>query len=215
MNGTDSGSSQTRNSSPTIPPGPAARVAMVLIGLFTLGASIALYVRADVGADPFTVLALGVSNCIGVTVGVATQLVGLTLLVVLLIADRRHIGIGTLLNAVLVGGSADIVLRFAPRPVSLLSTVAMTAAAILMMGVGVGLYVSGGLGEGALEGVMLVLSDCLRIPVRLSRICMDVAAVLAGLALGARIGVGTLLGAALTGPIAEVTMRMVKTARNR
>jgi hypothetical protein len=62
---------------------------------------------------------------------------------------------------------------------------------------------------------MLVLSDRLGIPVRLSRMCMDVAAVLAGLALGAPIGVGTLLGAALTGPIAEATMRMVKIVRNR
>ena len=215
MNASDSCSSQAPNSRPTIPPSPAARVAMVLIGLFALGASIAFYVQANVGADPFTVLALGISNRTGATVGVATQLVGAGLLVLLLVADRSHIGIGTLLNAVLVGGSADIVLRFAPRPVSLLSTVAMTAAAILMMGVGVGLYVSGGLGEGALEGVMLVLSDRLRIPVRLSRICMDVAAVLAGLALGAPIGVGTVLGAALTGPIAEATMRMVRIVRNR
>lgn len=218
MNHSDSGSSQTPKSSPPGPTRPAslaARIVMVLVGLFVLGASIALYVRADVGADPFTVLALGVSNCTGTTVGVATQLVGAGLLVLLLAADRRHIGIGTLLNAVLVGGFADIVLRSAPRPTSPLSTVGMASAAVLMMGVGVGLYVSGGLGEGALEGVMLVASDRLRIPVRLSRICMDVVAVLVGVALGARIGVGTLLGAALTGPIAEATMRIAKTACNR
>lgn len=215
MNYSDSGSSQTPKSSPTRPANLAVRIAMVLVGLFVLGASIALYVRADVGADPFTVLALGVSNCTGATVGAATQLVGAGLLVFLLAVDRRHIGIGTLLNAVLVGGFADIVLRFAPRPLGLLPTVAMAAAAVLMMGVGVGLYVSGGLGEGALEGVMLAMSDRLRIPVRLSRICMDVVAVLVGVALGARIGVGTVLGAALTGPIAEATMRILEAARNR
>lgn len=215
MNSSDSRSSRTPNSSPTRPSKLAVRVMMVLVGLFVLGASIALYVRADVGADPFTVLALGVSNCTGATVGVSTQLVGLTLLVILLIADRSHIGIGTLLNAVLVGGFADIVLRLAPQPVGLLSTIAMATAAVLMMGVGVGLYVSGRLGEGALEGVMLVLSDRLRVPVRLSRICMDVVAVLVGVALGARLGVGTVLGAALTGPIAEATMRIVETARSR
>lgn len=214
MNGSDSRSSRTPNSSPTRPANLAAQVAMVLIGLFVLGASIALYVRAGVGADPFTVLALGVSSCIGATVGVSTQLVGLTLLAILLIADRSHIGIGTLLNAVLVGGFADIVLRLAPQPVGLLPPIAMVAAAVLMMGVGVGLYVSGGLGEGALEGVMLVASERLRIPVRFSRICMDVAAVLVGVALGAQIGVGTLLGAALTGPIAEATMRMFRVPGN-
>lgn len=214
MNGSDSRSSRTPNSSPTRPANLAARVAMVLIGLFVLGASIALYVRAGVGADPFTVLALGVSSCIGTTVGVSTQLVGLTLLAILLIADRSHIGIGTLLNAVLVGGFADIVLRLAPQPVGLLPPIAMVAAAVLMMGVGVGLCVSGGLGEGALEGVMLVASERLRIPVRFSRICMDVAAVLVGVALGAQIGVGTLLGAALTGPIAEATMRMFRAPGN-
>lgn len=215
MNYSDSGSGQTPSSSPTGPANLAARVAMVFIGLFVLGASIALYVKADVGADPFTVLALGISKRTGATVGVATQLVGAVLLVLLLAVDRSHIGIGTLLNVVLVGGSADVVLRFAPQPVGLLSTITMTAAAVLMMGVGVGLYVSGGLGEGALEGVMLTMSDRLRIPVRISRIGMDVAAVLAGLALGARIGVGTVLGAALTGPIAEATMRILEVARNR
>ncbi len=208
MSCSDSGS--TQRPSPSV----ATRAIMVLIGLFVLGASIALYVRANVGADPFTVLALGISNRTGATVGVATQLVGAGLLVLLFAVDRRHIGIGTLLNAVLVGGFADIVLRFAPQPVGFVFIVAMTAAAVLLMGVGVGLYVSGGLGEGALEGVMLVLSDRLRIPVRLSRICMDVAAVLVGVALGAPIGIGTVLGAALTGPIAEATMRIVKTARS-
>lgn len=215
MNGLDSDSSRTPNSGPADSANPVARVMVVLIGLLVLGASIALYVRADVGADPFTVLALGISKRTGATVGVATQLVGAGLLVLLLAADRRHIGIGTLLNVVLVGGSADIVLRIVPRPLGHLSTIAMASAAVLMMGMGVGLYVSGGLGEGALEGVMLVASDRLRIPVRLSRICMDVVAVLGGAALGARIGVGTLLGAALTGPIAEATMRIVKAGRNR
>ena len=68
MNYLDSGS--TRRPIPS----PATRAAMVLVGLFVLGASIAFYVRANVGADPFTVLALGVSNCTGTTVGVATQL---------------------------------------------------------------------------------------------------------------------------------------------
>lgn len=215
MNRSGSGLGQAPNSRPARPANPAVRVAMVLIGLFVLGASIALYVRADVGADPFTVLALGISKRTGATVGVATQLVGLTLLVILLIVDRSHIGIGTLLNVLLVGGFADVVLRVVPRPSGLLPTIAMTAAAVFMMGVGVGLYVSGGLGEGALEGVMLVLSGRLRISVRLSRIGMDVAAILMGVALGARIGVGTLLGAALTGPIAEATMRIAEAARNR
>lgn len=201
MNRPDSNSEQTSSLS------LLARTAMVLVGLFALGASIALYVRADAGADPFTVLALGICRRTGATVGVATQAVGAGLLVALLAADRSHIGIGTLLNAVLVGGFADIVLRFAPQPAGLAPTAITMAAAVVMMGAGAGLYVSGGLGEGALEGVMLVLSDRLRIPVRLSRIGMDIAAVLIGVALGARIGVGTLLGAALTGPIAEATMR--------
>lgn len=206
MNRTDSNSEQKSDLS------FLARTAMVLVGLFVLGASIALYVRADVGADPFTVLALGICNHTGITVGIATQIVGAGLLVVLLLADRCHIGIGTLLNAVLVGGFADIALRLVPRPVGPVSTAMTMAAAVLMMGAGVGLYVSGGLGEGALEGIMLLLSDRFRIPVRLSRIGMDVAAVLVGVALGARIGVGTLLGAALTGPIAEAVMRMMKAA---
>ncbi len=206
MNRTDSNSEQKSDLS------FLARTAMVLVGLFVLGASIALYVRADVGADPFTVLALGICNHTGITVGIATQIVGAGLLVVLLLADRCHIGIGTLLNAVLVGGFADVALRLVPRPVGPVSTAMTMAAAVLMMGAGVGLYVSGGLGEGALEGIMLLLSDRFRIPVRLSRIGMDVAAVLVGVALGARIGVGTLLGAALTGPIAEAVMRMMKAA---
>lgn len=53
MNRPDSNSEQTSSLS------LLARTAMVLVGLFALGASIALYVRADAGADPFTVLALG------------------------------------------------------------------------------------------------------------------------------------------------------------
>lgn len=187
-----------------------ARTLVAIIGFTIIGLSIALYVRADIGSDPFTVLALGISGKAGISVGRANQLNSIVLLLVLLILDRSKIGLGTLLNALVVGRTMDFFLSIIPSPSSIAISWLMLAVGIVLMGLGVGIYVSADLGQGSIEGVMTTISSRRGIPIGPTRIGMDVIAVAAGALLGAAPGPGTLLGAALTGPVASITITAMR-----
>ena len=93
------------------------RIVQLLVGLFLYGVALGLMVRGGIGVAPWDVLALGVSGQTGIGYGVVTVLVSV-LVLLLWIPLRQRVGLGTLLNALLVGPSADLALAVIPAPVS-------------------------------------------------------------------------------------------------
>ena len=57
----------------------------------------------NVGLDPFTAVNTGISNKLGIGLGVYQLAVNLVIFIFILWLDRKQIGIGTILNMVLVG----------------------------------------------------------------------------------------------------------------
>ena len=55
------------------------------------------------GLDPFTAMNTGISNKLGIGLGVYQLAVNLVIFIFILWLDRKQIGIGTILNMVLVG----------------------------------------------------------------------------------------------------------------
>jgi hypothetical protein len=74
----------------------------------------------------------------------------------------------------------------------------------------VAIYLSAELGDGPLEGVMMLISDRLGAPIAWVKIAMDVAATVAGIAMGAVPGVGTIASVLLTGPIIQTMLQVIK-----
>ena len=90
-------------------PGPK-RLARLLLGLVLFGAGEALLVASDLGNSPWTVLAEGVGEQTAIGVGAAT--VALSVLVLLAwIPLRQTPGLGTILNALIVGIALGLVLE--------------------------------------------------------------------------------------------------------
>ena len=82
----------------------------------------------------------------------------------------------------------------------------MTGVSILA--VGCGLYASANLGSAALEALSTALSKKISFSFRTVRIFLDGLLVIAGLILGAKIGVGTILCVLLIGPISQQVQKM-------
>jgi len=184
----------------------AKKFLMLMVGIFLISLGVCLYVQADVGAEPFTVLAQGVACFTGLQFGRAMQYLNIIIILVILVADRRRIGLGTLLSAILVGLFADTLMNWIPHASSTLMGALMLMAAVIVMGVGVGIFITADLGEGAVEGLMLLIHRRTGLEVRWARILMDSGCVLVGALLGGSIGVGTLVGAFCTGPVIQETL---------
>ena len=83
-----------------------------------VGAGIALLVRSDLGAAPWDVFHVGLAHATGLTIGAATSATALAAVVVALAAGVRP-GVGTLVNAVILGGCIDAALAVIPTASSL------------------------------------------------------------------------------------------------
>ncbi|PRC42150.1 hypothetical protein C6A85_000000112000, partial [Mycobacterium sp. ITM-2017-0098] len=79
----------------------ALRSAALLIGLSGYGVSMAMMVRAGLGLDPWDVFHQGLALRTGMTIGVASAVVGVAVLLAW-IPLRNRPGIGTIANVIVI-----------------------------------------------------------------------------------------------------------------
>lgn len=176
------------------------RIVQLLAGLFLYGVALGLMVRGGIGVAPWDVLALGISGQTGIGYGVVTVLVSV-LVLVLWIPLRQRVGLGTLLNALLVGPSADLALFVIPAPPSIWVGAPMFVAGLLLLAFATGLYIAADFGPGPRDGLMTGLVARTGRPVWLVRTVIEGGVLLIGFGLGGPVGLGTVLFAFGVGPL--------------
>lgn len=177
------------------------RLTRCVLGLAVFGVGISLQIDARLGNPPWDVFHEGVSLQTGVSIGRVIVLTGLALLV-LWIPLRQRPGIGTILNALVIGTVADVALRVIPEPAALPTRGVMVVAGIVCVAVGSALYIGSGLGPGPRDGLMTGLA-ARGIPVRVARTGIEVTVLVVGWLLGGRVGIGTVVFAVTIGPLVQ------------
>lgn len=181
------------------------RITQLLIGLAMYGISLAMFIRAGLGLDPWDVFHQGVSEKTGFSIGVVV--IAVSFLVLLLwIPLRQMPGVGTLANAVLVGVFADLGLWLIPEFPHLGGQIAMLAGAVILNGIASACYIGARLGPGARDGLMTGLVRRTGWSVRLVRTGIEVVVLAVGFLLGGSVGVGTVVYALAIGPIVQVLL---------
>jgi len=181
------------------------RITQLLIGLAMYGISLAMFIRASLGLDPWDVFHQGLAAKLGWSIG--TVVVVVSFLVLLLwIPLRQMPGFGTLANAVLVGIFADLGLALIPAFSHLGGQVAMLAGAVLLNAIASACYIGARLGPGARDGLMTGLARRTGWSVRLSRTLIEVVVLGSGWLLGGSVGVGTVVYALAIGPLVQLLL---------
>ncbi|MCP2049622.1 UNVERIFIED_ORG: putative membrane protein YczE [Paenarthrobacter nicotinovorans] len=181
------------------------RITQLLIGLAMYGISLAVFIRAGLGLDPWDVFHQGLSEKTGFSMGVVV--IAVSFLVLLLwIPLRQMPGIGTIANAVLVGLFADLGLWLIPDVTHLGGQIAMLAGAVILNGIASACYIGARLGPGARDGLMTGLVRRTGWSVRLVRTGIEVVVLAVGFLLGGSVGVGTVVYALAIGPIVQVLL---------
>lgn len=185
-----------------------ARLARLLIGLWVFGTGEAILVHVALGNGPWTVLAEGMSLHTPLTIGVATQVIGVLVLLGW-IPLRERPGLGTICNVVLIGVAIDVMLPLLPGPGSLEARFAGLVAGIALIGLGSGLYLTAALGPGPRDGWMTGLHRRFGWPLSPVRMGIEVTVMLGGWLLGGTVGVGTVAFAVLIGPAVGAAVRLL------
>jgi uncharacterized membrane protein YczE len=192
----------------------AGRAARLVAGCVLLGPAVALMVAADLGLAPWDILHQGVANHTGIAMGTVGIVVG-ALLLAAWVPVRQRLGVGTFVNVVVVGLSINLALSAVPTPANLAARWAFLLAGIVVFGFGTGLYISARLGPGPRDGLMTGLQHRTGRSIRLVRTAIEVAVLVAGVALGGTVGVGTVLFAVAVGPIVQLTLGWLSRAAAR
>lgn len=186
--------------------GAIAQGTALLVGLTGYGFSMAMMVRAGLGLDPWDVLHQGPAGHTGMTIGLASAVVGVEVLLAW-IPLRNRPGIGTVANIVVIAVTVDAGLALLPTPSAMPVRVAFMANAVILNAASTGLYVGAGLGPGPRDGLMTGLVVRTGLSVRLVRTAIEASALTASWLLGGTVGVGTVYAFGI-GPLVQLILRV-------
>jgi uncharacterized membrane protein YczE len=187
--------------------GPALRGTALLVGLSGYGFSMAMLVRAGLGLDPWDVFHQGLARHTGMTIGIASAVVGVAVLLAW-IPLRNRPRIGTIANVIVIAITVDAGLAILPTPTSLPVRIAMMLAAVLLNAFSTVLYVGAGFGPGPRDGLMTGLVVRTGLSVRLVRTSIEATVLAVGWLLGGTVGVGTVIYAFGIGPLVQMFLRV-------
>ena len=184
------------------------RMAQLLLGLFFYGIAIAMMIRAAIGIAPWDVLAQGISLRTGIGFGLIPNIIGGVVLL-LWIPIQQRLGIGTVLNALLIGPSADVGLALIPLQDNIWLKVLLFVGGLVLLAIATGLYIGARFGPGPRDGLMTGMHKKFGWPLWAVRTSLEVSVLVIGWLLGGNVGIGTLAFALLVGPMINYTMPLL------
>jgi uncharacterized protein len=187
------------------------KITRLMIGYFLYGLGIVLTVNANQGLAPWSVFHQGLSNQLHITMGVATQIVGLVILVFDIIFGER-LGWGTIGNVVFIGTFIDLINfnHWIPVSKNLATSYGMMLVGLTIMAFATYSYLSAQLGAGPRDGFMIAMTKRINLSVGWIRNIIEVVVLIAGYFMGGSVGFGTLVMAILFGRFLQLAFKVFK-----
>ena len=177
-------------------------------GLVLFGLGEGLLIVSFSGASPWSVLAQGISLNVDFSIGTITLFISIGVLFFWTFLNQKP-GIGTILNALIIAFMIDVCIKFVPTPENYISQLLLAIIAVLIVGLGGGIYLVANLGAGPRDGLMIGLQQKSNLPIATVRGFIEITVVSIGWYLGGIVGVGTLLFAFGIGPAVALGLFIV------
>ncbi|CAB4876939.1 unannotated protein [freshwater metagenome] len=184
------------------------RVGILFFGLIIFGFGDAFVVQSNLGNAPWTVFAEGISQRSGISLGLATGLISIAVML-FWIPLKVKPGFGTLSNIVLIAIAIQIGVTYFPLQHSLISGIASAIFGVALVGFGSSLYLTCALGPGPRDGTMTGLHRVTGVRVGRVRLGIEVLVMSVGAGLGGRIGLGTAIFALFIGQSIAIFLGLV------
>jgi len=177
-------------------------------GLTLFGVGEGLLLVSAAGASPWSVFAQGIHLSVGLSVGAVTIIISILVLLLWVPLSQKP-GMGTILNALIIGIMIDICIKFVPTPEDFISQIFLAVEAVLLVGLGGGIYLVANLGAGPRDGLMIGLQKKTNFPIAVVRATLEITVMSIGWYLGGTVGIGTLLFAFGIGPAVALSLFIV------
>lgn len=192
----------------TLPAHFKLRVFWVIIGNLMMGLSLSVLMKLNLGTDSYSCFASGFSKLLGMSYGNGQLIAQLIMIIIVLLYGREMIGIGTLVNMVMIGYIADfgtfVLDSFVKTDVWSVPVVRFGSLipAMPTFVLGAALYMAVDLGMSPFDALPFVIAKWLpKVSFRVIRMIWDLSFMIMGFVLGGTAGLITFLGMLFLGPV--------------
>ena len=192
------------------------RTVAVIVANIMMGFALSLLVKVDMGIDPCSSMNLGIAKHLRMSLGNWLVLFNIMLFFVILRYDKTKIGIGTLVNMVVVGYVMDFFswVWIKTLPINLFDSLSVRIAilipTLMIFILAASTYIAVDLGTSPYDAVpMIIASRQNKVPFRVVRICWDALATLIGFMLGSTIGIVTVVMAFALGTVITIVQKKI------
>lgn len=179
------------------------------VGLIAYGLGLAMIVEAQIGLPPWDVFAKGISIQLGTTYGIASVIVS-ALVLLAWIPLKVKPGIGSILNAILIGLWSDVFIPLIPDFNNYLTNLLMFLVGMVIVAIATGVYITSYLGPGPRDGLMIGTQRVLGWPLWQVRTMYEVLVLVIGWLMGGQVREGTLIFAVCIGILMQISLRVFK-----
>ncbi|MBU5487959.1 hypothetical protein KQI77_07245 [Clostridium sp. MSJ-8] len=201
------------------------RLVLFFVGMSIIQFGVALYLKTNIGSDPFTVFTQGLANILNktglknfsivqliagkaeVTQGVANMIILIVLFIIILLTEKKRIKIGTLICVVGVGPIIDLGVKVISYfPVESYNYVVRALLVLLgcfIIAIGFSIMSASDVGVAPNDIVPFIITDRVNVEYRWVRIIFDGTFLILGFILGGTVGLGTVIAMLSTGPFIQ------------
>lgn len=186
------------------------KIIIIVVGSIIAAYGITLALYAGFGGATLAVLWQGISKTFHISIGMASLIVAIVMIVFVFFYDRSQMHIGTIIYQIVYSLCVDLFAN-----VHVYSTHLWVNALIMLLGVvffaiGTGFYAAASLGRGSYEALTFSLAEKNGWQVKVVRMILDMLMVIAGVLLGGKFGICTIVTIIISGPVIQFAASKTK-----
>ncbi|AGF58433.1 hypothetical protein B0P06_003252 [Clostridium saccharoperbutylacetonicum] len=192
------------------------KIAIALIGVAFIGFGIAFNSAAMLGNDAVAILYDGVRNACRLPqsgLGIITNVVNYSLIIIVVILNRRYINIGTFIYTIPMGTFVGIgakIYDYINFPFILEWRILSAICGCSMIFIGLGIFIAIDIGLDPFTCIAMILRDKIKSQFRTAKIICDITSVTIGFTLGGKAGLVTAIAAFAGGPSIQFVSELFK-----
>ncbi len=186
------------------------KIIIIVIGSIIAAYGITLALYAGFGGATLAVLWQGLSKTFHISIGMASLIVAIVMIVFAFFYDRSQIHIGTILYQLVYSFCVDLFANAHVYSAHLWINVLIMLLGVMLFAVGTGFYAAASLGRGSYEALTFSLAEKNGWQVKVVRMVLDIVMVIAGVLLGGKFGICTIVTIVISGPVIQFTASKTK-----
>lgn len=186
------------------------KIIIIVIGSIIAAYGIILALYAGFGGATLAVLWQGISRTFHISIGMASLIVAIIMIVFSFFYDRSQIHIGTIIYQLVYSLCVDLFANAHVYSTHLWVNALIMLLGVMLFAVGTGVYAAASLGRGSYEALTFSLAEKNGWQVKAVRMILDIVMVLTGVLLGGKFGICTIVTIIISGPIIQFTASKAK-----